>query len=125
MSQIVKAFTGLIMMMFLMLTAIGVLGLFTDTISAHNLHSAMIDELENSHYAKAVLEDCFSSAETNAYQLEIILYSTESGRIVCKSKSQIPQSTEGVYMAEVVLAYGLESPFFYLNQQQEIAGYAR
>jgi len=97
----------------------------TDTVIAQNLHSAMIDELENSHYARGVMKECFSAAKSNGYQLELILYSTEKGRIACKGESQIPQSTEGVYTAEVVLSYSLESPFFYLNKQQTIAGYAR
>ena len=125
MSQVVKTFTGFIMMMFLMLTAVSMLGMYTETVSAQNLHSAMIDELENSNYAKTVMEDCFTVADSNNYQLEIHLYSTEMGKVSCKNKSELPQVVKGVYMAEVVVEYALRSPLFYLNEQQIVAGYAR
>ena len=125
MSQIVKTFTALMMMLFLMLTTTSMLGLMVDTVTAQNMHSSMIEELENSHYAKAVIEDCFNAARANGYQLEMILYSTEQGRISCNDIANIPQQMTGVYTAEVVLAYELNSPFFYLQLNQTIAGYAR
>ena len=125
MSQIVKTFTALMMLLFLMFTTTSMLALMTDSVSAQNLHSAMIEELENSHYAISVMEDCFRVAKDNAYQLEMVIYSRESGKVIACESTQIPQNTEGIYAVEVVLTYSLKSPFFYLNQEQTIAGYGR
>ncbi len=124
MSQIVKAFTGIFMVMFLMMTATGILGAFLEVSNAQDLHAAIIDELENSNYARAVLEECFAVAEEASYQLEICLYSN-NGLISCTSAADIPISTTTVSMAEVVLKYPFKIAFFDLNMQQKIFGYAR
>ena len=47
MSQIIKAFTGIFMVLFLMATSMGILGAFVQTLQVQNLHGQVIDELEH------------------------------------------------------------------------------
>lgn len=47
MSQIIKAFTGIFIVMFMMVSATGILGAFLQTLHAQNLHAAIINELED------------------------------------------------------------------------------
>ena len=61
MSQVIKTFLGVFLILFLTVTAAGVLGAFYQMLHAQNLHAKMIDELENSDYAPLVMEACFES----------------------------------------------------------------
>lgn len=125
MSQIMKAFTGIFIVLFMMVSATGVLGGFYQTIHAQNLHAAVINELENSNYARGVLEECFSAAEESGYALEIELYD-ESGTVVsCSSATDIPSNTMVITMARVVLRYPFQIAFFDIDLMQELFGYAR
>lgn len=125
MSQIIKSFTGIIMVLFLMMTGGGILGAFLQTMNAQDLHSAMIVELENSNYANSVLQECFTVAEKALYELEICLYSDTQSMITCKSIKDLPTDIQDISLAEVVLRYPIQIAFFDLNMEQEIFGYAR
>lgn len=125
MSQIIKTFTGIIMVMFLMMTASGILGAFLQTMNAQDLHSSIIDELENSHYAPSVLKECFEIVEQTAYELEIHLYSETQTTSVCKSISDITENIDEISLAKIILRYPIQIVFFDLDMRQEILGYAR
>lgn len=125
MSQIIKAFTGVLMVLSLMLTGIGVLSAFMDVSKAQRRHASIINELENSHYAENVLKGCFMQAEEDAYALEVSLYSTALGTVKCTDETDIPEDTKDVSMAKVVLKYPLQIGFLDLDMQQEISGYTR
>lgn len=125
MSQIMKAFTGLFVMMYMMVAATGMLGVFFQTIHAQNLHATIIDELENSDYAKAVLEESFSVVQEAGYEMEITLYTDYDGWIKCANANEIPTETAQISMAKVVLRYPFQVAFFELNETQELFGYAR
>lgn len=125
MSQIMKAFTGLFMVVFMMITATGLLGIFFQELHAQNLHAAMIDEMENSDYDNAVIRECFQVAEEAGYDLEITLYSEHQAITRCQKTEDIPITTEDVSMAKVLVKYPLQLTFFGINLEQEISGYAR
>ena len=125
MSQIIKSFTGIVMVMFLMMTGSGVLSAFLQTMHAQNLHASMIDELENSHYAKSVIEECFAVLEHTSYELEICLYSETQATTACRSIADIPANMDNISLAEVVLRYPVQIVFWDLDMKQEIFGYAR
>ncbi len=125
MSQIMKAFTGLFVVMFMMVTATGLLGAFFQTMHAQNLHAAVIDEMENSNYARSVLEGCFLAVEEAGYEMELTLYTEYDGFIKCESKETLPVITEDIVMAEVTLKYPFQIGFFQVDVKQELFGYAR
>ena len=69
MSQIIKVFTGIYILLFLMSAGMGLLGAFLQTLQAQNLHGMVIDELENSDYAPSVLEGAFDVVEGKVHSL--------------------------------------------------------
>ena len=52
MSQIMKSFLGLFLIMFMVVTSAGVLSGFLSVLSAQNTHAAIISELEDSDFAE-------------------------------------------------------------------------
>lgn len=125
MSQVMKAFMGVFMVMFLMTTSTGVLGAFYQILHAQNTHAVMIDELENSDYARSVMEACFETAESEEYRLQMSLYSEEGGALTCTSISELPERTDDISMVEVILFYDMEIAFFEIAEEQQLFGYAR
>lgn len=125
MSQVMKAFTGVFMVLFLMITSTGVLGAFYQILHAQNIHAVMIDELENSNYAKPVMEACFQTAEVEGYHLQLSLYSEMDEIKTCTDASDLPEDTKQVSMAEVILEYSVEVAFFGIVNEQQLFGYAR
>lgn len=125
MSQIMKAFTGIFVILFMMTAATGMLGVFFQTIYAQNLHAVMIDEMENSNYAKTVINECFIRAFEKGYNLEITLYTQDGEVLECKSSMDLPLDMGKVLMAKVTLKYPLKVSFFELDLMQEEVGYGR
>lgn len=125
MSQIMKAFMGVFMVLLLLTTSAGVLGAFYQILHAQNTHAVMLDELENSDFAKEIMEACFKTAEMEAYRLQMSLFS-ESGEIkICLSEEDLPENTDDVSMVEVILFYDIELAFFEIAEEQQLFGYAR
>ena len=125
MRQIIKAFTALFMVLYMMVTALGLLGAFFQVLHAQNLHASIIDELENSNYARNVIEECYEVCEIAEYELEMTLYFENEENVVLREIMDIPLTLEGVEMARVGLKYPLQLLFFDINLTQELYGYAR
>ncbi len=125
MSQVMKAFMGVFMVLFLMITSTGVIGAFYQILHAQNTHAMMIDELENSDYAKPVMEACFEIAEAENYRLQLSLYSDSEGIKTCTSADELSEYIDGITMVEVVLFYDIEIAFFEIAKEQQLFGYAR
>ena len=125
MSQVMKAFMGVFMVMLLMITSTGVLGAFYQILHAQNTHAVMIDELENSDYARAIMIACFETAEAEDFDLQLSLYSEQEEIKTCTSIADLPEDTADVSMVEVVLHYSIELAFFDVVKEQQLYGYAR
>ena len=59
MSQIMKTFMGIFLLLFLMASSAGMLGAFLQVLKAQDMHAMIVDELENSDYCLSVLEESF------------------------------------------------------------------
>lgn len=125
MSQIMKAFTGVFIVLFIMATGTGILGAFIQTLQAQDLHGKIIDELENSDYALSVIRENFQIVEEYGLQLEVLLYLEDGSVITCHNASEVPASMAAVTMAEVALAYPVRIPFVGLDRSHQLVGYAR
>ncbi len=125
MSQIIKAFTGVYMVLFLMMTGTGILGAGLTTLQAQNIHSRTIDELENSDYANAVIKEALMDTKTGGMQLVLVLYLENGETLSCDAPEAVPDEIPQVRMAEVQLGYPLEIPFVGLQKQCYLVGYAR
>ena len=125
MSQVMKAFMGVFMVLLLMTTSAGVLGAFYQILHAQNTHAVMLDELENSDFARGVMEACFETAKVEEYRLQMNLYSTSDKIKTCMRAEELPRNTENVRMVEVILFYDIELAFFDIAEEQQLFGYAR
>uniref|UniRef100_UPI0040574147 hypothetical protein n=1 Tax=Agathobacter sp. TaxID=2021311 RepID=UPI0040574147 len=125
MSQIMKAFMGIFLILFLMASSASVLGAFLQVLKAQDMHAMVVDELENSDYSQPVLQESFTIAEKSGYDLDITLYQENHETYLCSEKGQIPQNTKDAEMAKVTLTFFFQIPFFAINQGYSISGYAR
>lgn len=125
MSQIIKAFTGVFIALFLMATGTGVLGGALQIMQAQDFHGKVIDELENSDYALPVLKNAFLLADEMGGQLELLLYLKNGDSIVCVSSMDFPDSIGEVEMAEVLYWYPIRMPFMGFHKELQLIGYAR
>lgn len=125
MSQIMKAFTGIFMVLFLTVTAMGLLGAFLQVSKAQSFHAAVIDELENSNYSTTVLRECLMAAGDNGYHLTVTLYEEEGGYLVCEEDGDIPQEKKRIDMARVDMMFQIKIPFFGMANEQILKGYGR
>ena len=125
MSQIMKAFTGIFMVLFMMVVSMGLLGAFLQVSRARSFHAMVIDELENSDYDKNVLEECLHAAGKNSYDMRIILYETEGGYVVCQPGLDIPMDINSVDMAKVDMQFAIQIPFLGVENIQVVSGYGR
>lgn len=125
MSQIMKTFMGIFLLLFLMASSAGVLGAFLQVLNAQDMHAMIVDELENSNYCLPVLRESFQKAENYGYDLEVILYRENHETYVCTEKEVLPQNTNDMEMAKVTLVFYFEIPFLRIRQSYGISGYAR
>lgn len=125
MSQIMKAFMGIFMILFMMVTATGVVGIFFQVSHAQNWYAVVVDELENSDYAPAVIRECFDVSEELGYKLELILYPEKDPYVSIGGTDAVPENTDKITMARVSIEYPLEIAFFGIYMEQELRGYAR
>lgn len=125
MSQIIKAFTGVFMALFLTATGVGILSAFLQTLQAQNLHGRIIDEMENSDYAITVLSELFVDVNKQGVDLEIMLFLEDGTILECDSQNELPERLNEINMAEVALTYSVRIPFLGVSQDYRIVGYAR
>lgn len=125
MSQIIKAFTALFLVLYMMVSTLGLIGVCFQVLHAQNFYSAVVDELENSDYAQSVLIECFETAEKAGYELEITLYPAHDPYVQMHNVSDVARVTGAVSMARVRLKYPVQLWFFEIDSSQELYGYAR
>lgn len=124
MSQIMKAFTGIFIVLFMMVSATGILGMFLQITKAQNTHAAILAEIENSDFARPILQDVFTIAENCGYGLEIVLYREDETAVYCTGADKVPWDVSDVFQVEVIMDYSINLSFFQVSASQECYGYA-
>lgn len=125
MSQIMKAFTGIFIVLFMTASSMGILGAFLQVSKAQEYHAAMIDELENSDYSTNVLMECLHAAKENGYKVEITLYEKNGGCVMYSESEDVPKEIQQIDMAKVDMKFMITIPFFGVKNEQKISGYGR
>ena len=125
MSQIVKAFLGVFLTLFMALVALGVLSAYMEVMNAQDMQARVVDELENSDFNVAVMGDCFQKCADAGYELAVTLFCEDSAVAAIHSKQEIPAALENVSMAKVELRFPLKSMFLGIDQSRSFVGYAR
>ena len=59
MSQIVKAFLGVFLTLFMAVVALSVLTAYMEVMNAQDMQARIVDELENSDFNAGVMRECF------------------------------------------------------------------
>ena len=125
MSQIIKTFTGIYILLFLMSAGTGLLGAFLQVLQAQNMHSMVIDELENSDYAMKILEDAFTVVEAKGAQLRVRLYLEDGTQVDCEEAEDVPDTSAKVRIAQVQIVYPIMVPLMGVSEEYALTGYAR
>ncbi len=125
MSQIVKSFLGVFILVIMMVSAGGILSAYFQVLSAQNTHARIVNELENSHYNPEVMRACFEEAEKENCKLCIILYPLGGGSQVLENKEMVASDIVGIDEAEVRIEFPYQIAFMNIQQEHVISGYAR
>lgn len=125
MSQIMKCFTGIFIILFMTVSSIGILSAFLTVISAQNLHASIINELENSDFYEEVVRESFAKAEETKNVLVLTFYYSDNTSIEVTSEELDKYKPENVEMAKVDLRFNLNSGLFSLSDGHILSGYAR
>lgn len=125
MSQIMKAFLGIFIILFMAGTMIGIFSIYLTAIRAQNLQAELLCEMENSAYYRDVICEGFRSAEKNGFSLEVTLYEKDGGTQLCCSSAAVPADTTNIHMARVTLGFPLELPLLGIREEYSMTGYAR
>ena len=123
MSQIMKSFLGVFLIMFMVVTSSGVLSGFLTVVEAQNLHAQIINELEDSDFYRDVARACFDSATEHDNILEITFYMADNTTKIASNAAQIPDSDQ-IVKARVELKFDYRVAFFGIEQEHVLSGYA-
>lgn len=125
MSQIIKAYMGIFLILFLTLTSTGILAAFLAVADAQDMHASMVNELENSSFYPEVIRECFERAEGCGYQLSVTLYQEDYTMAVCTDAGTVPQDTSKVTAARLELTFPLPAGFLGIAGEHTFCAYAR
>lgn len=125
MSQIMKGFLGVFLVMFLVVSSVGILSAFLTVMDAQDLHARVINEMENSNYSREVISENFEKAENAGYELEVVLYYEDGEQASCTGGEEIPDHPGEISLAQVNLKFPFRVGFFGINDQHTLSGYAR
>lgn len=121
MDQIPKAITGLIIMVLVVITCIGIDSVISTRIAAKDYCYETVNEIENSNFNSSVLKECIEEGKLNNYDVTIELFHNE-GNVNTYS---FGTDTSDVYMATVSVKYDIYLPFIKNKLQRVTHGIAR
>ena len=124
MSQILKTFLGLFLILTMVATSAGILSSFLSVMTAQNMPAAMISEMEDSDFYPQVIMDCFNTAQEKGYELSVTVYGMDNSVVTCTRKEDVPTNIE-VQMARVELKFDYLLSFFGRDNEHLLDGYAR
>ena len=127
MSQVMKVYTGLFLMLLIALVSGGILGAYMNVANAQDLHARIITELECADYHSAVVEQCYAMAEQEGCFLEVDCILENGNHVDLRDMGQSGENCVGVYVdaALVRLHFPFRIPFLGIEQEHVLSGYAR
>ena len=125
MSQIMKTFLGVYIILLMTLSVMGILGAFLTVLSAQNMHSQIITELEDSDFSRQVIRSCFEQAQKAGQSLTLELYSKQDQSRVCNSWQEAELISYEIDMARVELKFDFEVAFFEIKSSHVLSGFDR
>ena len=125
MSQIIKAFMGVFLTLFMAVTAMGILAAYMEVMNAQDMQARIVDEIENSDFNTGVVRQCFLQSEEAGYQLKVTFFNENSTVATVSQVSQIPYGMDGVDMAKIEMQFPFQVAFLGINRQHTFVSYAK
>lgn len=125
MSQIIKTFLGVFLMLFLSAATVSILTAYLRVLGTQDLQAQIVDEIENSDYAPAVVRECFASASKAGCELAVTYYYEGGGTVCCTEAASAAEDVGSVTMVRVELSFPLEIGLFGFNKTHSFTDYAK
>ncbi len=125
MSQIMKSFLGIFLIMLMTASSAGVLSGFLSVISAQNHHASIIEEIEDSDFNRDVMETCFSMSSDMDEELKLAIYNNDGSVVYANGIAEVPEDSSKIKMVRVDLAFKFKVGFFDIDESHVLSGYAR
>ena len=125
MSQIIKAFLGVFLTLFMAATAMGILTAYMEVMNAQDMQARIVDEIENSDFNAGVMRECFQKSSDAGYQLAITLFYEDAAVSTAHSAAQVVESPGNVDMAKVEMSFPFRVAFLGINKTHAFTSYAR
>lgn len=124
MSQIMKAYMGIFLLLMLTAVSEGIFAGYLQVLSAQDMHASVIKEIENSHFYHEVVKECFEQAEEKGYQLEITMYKKDGTTQRITSGETVLENAGEIMGAEVRMEFVYSNTFLQIHQPHILSGYA-
>ena len=124
MSQIMKAFMGVFLTLFMAATAMGILAAYMQVLNAQDMQARFVDEIENSDFNAAVVQQCFTQAEQAGYGLTVTFFGEDATVATAQQASQVPYGLE-VAMAKVEMEFPFQVAFLGIDKTHVFTSYAK
>lgn len=125
MSQIIKAFMGTFLILFMAATCLGLFSTFLTVLGAQDMHAAFVNEIEESGFYPDVIADCFDRAKNSGYALTVTLLQKGGRTTTIKEKGQIPSDAQSFDQAKVELDFSLQVPILGIENEHSLMAYAQ
>lgn len=125
MSQIIKAFMGVFLILFMAATAMGILSAYMEVMNAQDMQARMVDEIENSDFNAGVIRDCFVRCSDAGYELAVTLFLENSAVLTAHSEREVLGEYGNVDMAKVELRFPFRVTFLGINNTHTFVSYAK
>lgn len=125
MSQIIKAFMGVFLILFMAATAMGILSAYMEVMSAQDMQARMVDEIENSDFNEGVIRECFVRCSDAGYELAVTLFMEDSAVLTAHSAGEVYGGYGNVDLAKVELKFPFRVAFFGINNTHTFVSYAK
>lgn len=123
MSQIMKAYMALFLLLLMAVSAMGIVTAQMQLIQAENMHKTFMTELAGCNLDSRVMENCFERAKDIGCNLCITFYKAKGKIAQCKEKGDLPVKTDDVEIAKVELETTIQFPVFQFCKKQKMVDY--
>lgn len=124
MSQIMKAYTGVFLILLMTAVSLGILSAYVQVLDAQDMKARFIHEAENSSFDTQVMQACFEESRTGGCSLEVTLFTEDGKVIVWTDENGIGTLPDNVQMARIELTFPFRIPFLGINSMHTFSGYA-
>lgn len=125
MSQIMKTYMGVFVILLMAAVSMGILSSYIEVMNAQDMQARFVDEIEYSGFNEEVIRGCFEESNRIGNTLEIVLYGEDAQVVTLTNEKEPWTLPDEIRMARVKLKFYFRVPFLGINREHTIIGYAR